>query len=292
MTSPRARNRSVSLAIALACVAAPVGCGVLWIDPPAPSPSILKEASPSSDAVTVDIYWATLPPGLEGNEEGLWRFVQEDRLDEALRYRLRRNGLRAGVVCGAPPDQIVKMLNPKGSATDESQENALSTVVDPTGVRRSTQQLRPGKEATIHAADTLREAPVLLAQGDRISGETYYEVQPVYSLRAELRDDGGYQVVLTPELHYGDARMRWSSDETGMITLGAASREKKVFPELRIEAPLVVGEMLLASSWADAGSSLGHYFHRAEGRVEGRRKAILIRLTRTPPKPVFGSVAE
>ena len=174
-----------------------------------------------------------------------------------------------------------------GETTDTESSEFRSPLVAPTGVSRSTQQLRPGKAATIHASDILTEAPILLSESGQLRGEIYHDVQPVYSLKLERQESGGYNVVLTPELHHGQQRMRWSADETGMMTLGSATREKEVFADLRIEAPLVVGEMLVATSRPGPESCLGHYFHQAEAEATGSRKAILVRLTRAPQSPLF-----
>lgn len=260
-----------------------VGCSSLLISEEAvtQSPSLLKAASASADAVTIDIYWATLP---DDADETLWRYVQEDRLDADLRGQLIQNGFRAGIVGGVPPEQIVKLLNPTGQST-ENDENALAMTLDsPTGVSRSTKQLRPGKSATIKAAEIIARAPLLLADGGPIRGKTYKDVQPIYDIQVEQDLQGGYTVVMTPELHYGDTKMRWNSDEMGIMSRGIAQREREIFSNLRIEAPLVVGEMLIATSLPNADSRLGYYFHKADETASSHRKAIVIRLTQAPSK--------
>ena len=260
-----------------------VGCSSLLISEEAltQSPSLLKAASASADAVTIDIYWATLP---DDADETLWRYVQEDRLDSELRGQLIQNGFRAGIVGGVPPEQIVKLLNPTGHSTDD-EENALAVTLDsPTGVSRSTKQLRPGKSATINASEIIKRAPLLLADGGPIHGKTYKQVQPVYDVQVERDGEGGYSVVITPELHFGDTKMRWNSDEQGMIARGVAQREREIFSNLRIKAPLVVGEMLIATSLPNADSRLGYYFHKADETASSHRKAIVIRLTQAPSK--------
>lgn len=273
------------MAILLSSFVLSAGCTTLFVSEDlAPSATLLKAAQASSEAVTIDIYWATLPVSSEWTDDSLWRFVQEDRLDEQLRGRLMQNGLRAGIVGGAPPEQIVKLLNPHGESSEEGSDALAMTLSSPTGVSRSTKQLRPGKSVTIQAAGILESAPILLAEGDRLTGETFTDVQPIYDVRIERDKQGGYQLVVTPELHYGDAKMRWNSDSQGMIARGLAQREKRIFSDLQIEVPLVVGEMLIATSLPKSDSRLGYYFHRADSETSAERKAIVVRLTQAPSK--------
>ncbi len=277
------RQQSILSMLLLAVGFACAGCTTLLFpeESISQSPSLLRAAQASADAVTVDIYWATLP---DDSDESLWRYVQEDRLDAELRGHLIQNGFRAGIVGGVPPEQIVELLNPIGQST-ENDENALAMTLDsPTGVSRSTKQLRPGKSATIKAAEIIARAPLLLADGGPIRGKTYKNVQPIYDIQVEQDQQGGYSVVMTPELHFGDTKMRWNSDEQGMIARGIAQREREIFSNLRIEAPLVVGEMLIATSLPNADSRLGYYFHKADETASSHRKAIVIRLTQAPSK--------
>jgi hypothetical protein len=269
--------------LAYALVAAG-GCASMFSGPlEATVGSPLRAATASSDSVTLEIYWATLPADIESDAESLWNHVQEQRLDERVRRDLVRNGLRAGVVGGAPPKAIAQLLDPKGSRFDHSPrslaDDALATLADPTGVERKTTQTRPGQPIRINASPVMDEAVVLEPGG---VGKTYERVQAMYNVEVEKLPEGGFAVVLTPELHLGEPRMKWTRDDTGMIARQAPLRDKRVFSDLRVVAPLVVGEMLLVTSPADAGSRLGSYFHRAEEGAPGQRKAILIRLAQAP----------
>lgn len=273
------------------------GCSLLLLpDEPIGGESPLRPARSSADAVTLDIFWANLPADGPEFDSRLWRFVQEDRVDPELRGRLMQNGLRAGVVGGAPPEVIVRMLDPQGKKRKQAQQDepsapdeddgSVATLNEQTGVRARTTQVRPGEPVVVHASKVYDEAIILHA--DR-TGETYRRVQAIYSLEVHREPTGAYSVRLTPELHMGEPRTEWVRDETNMIAYQKLEREKRVFDELRIEAPLVVGEMLLVTSLPDASSRLGRYFHEAEDSPEGRRKAILVRLTGTPPDPAFGA---
>lgn len=278
-----------------ALTASAVGCTTLLSvsDKPLPVGSPLRAADRSRDGVRFEVYWATLPPEAEADHQAsLWRFVQEERLDEGLRARLRRNGLRAGVVGGVPPKEIMRLLDPRpnGSGGDDA-DGMVTRLSSPTGVKKQEMTVRPGEPAQVNASDVTPSATILLTDERGPWGETFDQVQAVYRVGAEPRRGGGYVVSIAPELHHGESRMRWVADGTGAITRPKASREERSFADLQIEAPLVVGEMLLITSLPDSDSRLGGFFHRADGEVSGSRKAILVRLVQTPPEADFAGAA-
>jgi len=94
---------------------------------------------------------------------------------------------------------------------------------------------------------------------------------------------------MAPELPYGEARRRFVPPGSAGITRAKPLREERAFPELRIEAPLVVGEMLLVTSLPESGGRLGAFFHEADGEVSGARKAIVVRLVQAPPGAGFAA---
>ncbi|WP_146573195.1 hypothetical protein [Botrimarina hoheduenensis] len=273
------------------------GCGsLLMVDKlETKHESPLRAARASSDAVTLDIFWANLPAEGPEFDRQLWRFVQEDRIDPERRSALLGNGLRAGVVGGAPPEVIVRLLDPlgrrrhqtdSGEAATPAPDEKESGLGEQTGVRGRTMAVRPGEPVTLLASQVYEEAIVLEAD---LTGSTFRNAQAVYRLRVDRGDDGAYAVGLTPELHLGSPRAEWVRDETSMIAFQKMEREKRVYDELRVAAPLVVGEMLLVTSLPDCAGQLGPYFHQADQGPTGHRKAILIRLTQAPPDPAFGA---
>ena len=104
MRTTRHLRTSSLLVGVLACA----GCSSLFTEQPLPVGSPLRAAESSADGVRFEVYWATLPASIEADEQAaLWRYVQQERLDESLRGRLARNGLRAGVVGGVPPREVL-----------------------------------------------------------------------------------------------------------------------------------------------------------------------------------------
>ncbi|TWT88095.1 hypothetical protein Mal64_15670 [Pseudobythopirellula maris] len=286
----RAASRTTLLAFCAAValvLSFAAGCQMIGADQPVTTKSLLKAAQPSPDAVTIEIYWATLPVDVDLSDQGLWRFVQEDRLPTEQRARLMRNGLRAGVVGGAPPEEIVDLLDPGGAAREGRADNESVAAAGATGVSRRVKQVRLGERVEIQASQPIDEVPLLIARGDELTGQTFRNAQAIYALEVARRDDGRYAVSLTPELHFGAPKMRFIKDETGLNWRQAPLRERETFGDSQVEAPLVVGEMLIATSLVDAGSRLGEYFHRPEEGAEGGRKAILVRLVQAPLSEAF-----
>lgn len=277
----------------LACIGASVGCNALLIDADKPLPvgSPLRAAEASPDGVRFEVYWATLPPDAEvDGQASLWRFVQEERLDETLRGRLRRNGLRAGVVGGVPPKAIAKLLNPRPDLAKAAGEGSISALATATGVKQQEMTIRPGEPALVNASEVEATLSLLLAEdGSLPVGETFERVQAVYRVGVQERRGGGHTISVGPELHFGEARMRYVAAGSAGITRAKPLREERAFPDLRIEADLIVGEMLMVTSLPESDSRLGGFFHRADGEVSGARKAIVVRLIQAPPSADFAA---
>lgn len=235
-----------------------------------------------------EVTWATLPPDAEVDAQAsLWQFVQEERLDSALRARLHRNGLRAGVVGGVPPQEIARLLNPRPELARA--DDSVVALGEATGVKQQSMTVRPGQPAIVNASEVVAETNLLLADDSGPWGETFHQVQAIYKVGVADRPGGGTLVSIAPELHFGAPRMKFVAGDGAGITRSQPRREERAFVDLQIEAPLVVGEMLIVTSLPGSDSRLGGFFHRADGEVSGARKAILVRLVQAPPDGDFAA---
>ncbi|MEQ8846940.1 hypothetical protein [Botrimarina sp.] len=286
----------VGAVLVAAALVGAAGCGSMLIvdsDRPLPVGSPLRPAAPSPDAVRMEIYWATLPPSAEVDDQAeLWRFVQEERLDEALRIALRRNGFRAGVVGGVPSREVVRLLNPAPAVADDAAaQDQGAKLTAPTGVKKTERSVRPGEPILLDASGLVARTTLLLNESDGPVGEPFEQARAVYRLEVDPQPGGGHTVSLAPEVHHGQPRMRYVADGAA-IQYPKPMQEERAFPSMRIEASLVVGEMLLVTSRGDySDSSLGAFFHRADGEVSGERKAIVVRLVQAPLPAGFAAAA-
>jgi hypothetical protein len=127
---------------------------------------------------------------------------------------------------------------------------------------------------------------VLVCNESGLHGKTFTQAEAAYTLQAELADGQRSVMRLTPEIHHGELRNRYTGGDQG-IFLMTPSREQEVFGDLRIHMELAPGELLVVGCLADVSGSLGYAFHtvRQQGHLE--HKLILVRLLQVPPSEIL-----
>jgi hypothetical protein len=283
---------SRALWLAVLCLAS--GCRVFDLDRPGvvQGRSPLRPARPSPDSVAVEIVWARFPAGDPSLNESIWLDIDETRLEPAVAGELARNGFRAGVIGGALPPALAQALHqnespPKATAA-RGGENLAELMVEPT-VRGRLVQARRGRRVEIQASEVYSALPLLTGDGGELGGRPYREAQAVYALEVDPQPDRMAIVQLTPELHHGSPRLRWSQSDEGVLRQ-ASARDHEVFDRLRLNVKLAPGEMLVLLNRPDAGSRLGQYFHTVDSGDGRQQKLILIRLAEVPTSDTFADV--
>lgn len=276
---------------ALALLFAAVGCRMFNDDAVVQRQSPLRPITPSPDSVALEIVWARFPlddPELNGST---WNEIDETQIAPAVYRELTRNGFRAGVIAGTPPDAIARALNlAAADPYDKPPEgDPMLQTVDLTveaKIQRRILQLRRGKRAEIQASEMLEAIPLLVSRGEELGGRTYREAQAVYGLEVDPQSDLTCVVELTPELQWGQPRIRWTGGDEGILRQ-MPMREREVFESLRTSVRLAPGEMIVLMSLPDSASRLGHYFHTAESASGRQQKLVVIRLAQVPASDTF-----
>ena len=258
--------------------------------------SPLRPAEASPDSVRMEIIWARFAAEDPALNESAWREIDETQIAPAVRRELARNGFRVGVIGGSLPDAIARALGSGETAEGESSETDKSNVASLTAepvVHGRIQQLRRKQRSEIQASDIHASLPLLTGSGKELSGRTYCNAQAMYALCVDPQPDQTVLVELTPELHHGQARLRFTRDDDNMGLLRQAPmRDREVFRQLRMSVRLAPGEMLVLMGLTDAGSRLGHYFHTVDSSDGPQQKLILIRLAEVPRSDMFAAVGD
>jgi hypothetical protein len=277
-------------------VIATSGCRLFVVDDPSLGRSPLRPAEASPDSVRMEIIWARFAAEDPALNESAWREIDETQIAPAVRRELARNGFRVGVIGGTLPDAIARALGSGEAADGESSEadnaNAASLTAEPV-VHGRIQQLRRNQRSEIQASDIHPSLPLLTGSGEELSGRTYFDAQAMYALCVDPQPDQTVLVELTPELHHGQARLRFTRDDDNMgILRQAPMRDREVFRKLRMSVRLAPGEMLVLMGLTDAGSRLGHYFHTVDSSDGPQQKLILIRLAEVPRSDMFAAMGD
>lgn len=270
------------------CAAATLalGCQVFDKPPNQALETLLKPVSTSSESVALEIFQARIPLDQEASADALWERIDEQEFDAELRRRLVANGLRAGVVGGALPEDLAKLLELDGEAAAASDTQLITDQSAVPRVTRRVVQVKRKEPVSIQVSDLRDEAQVLLSHDGSFGGKTFRQMQGVYSLQAETIPGQRVKVRLTPELHHGDLKQRYAGGQQG-IFMSIPSREREVFSELAMDATLAPGELLVLGCLPAAKTSLGGVFHTATAAGKDERKLILVRLLQVPPSEIL-----
>ena len=100
-------------------------------------------------------------------------------------------------------------------------------LAEPT-VKHRLLQLRRGRRAEIQASDVLDSVPLLVNSGRELGGRTYHDAQAIYALRVDPQPDQTVGIELTPELHHGQSRVRWTGGDDGILAPGPVARPRGI----------------------------------------------------------------
>jgi hypothetical protein len=267
------------------------GCGAVLTTATVSTPkSILKAVKSRPDRVTLEIFQVRVPADDKQLANELWQAADEQRLDLEVRNRMVSNGFRAGVICGALPDELARSLNLQSEMPAESTERVITDESATPKVARRVLQLKRREPATIQASEVQPSLHVLLNTDSGLQGKSYEQVQGVYSLRAESVLSQRVEVQLTPELQFGEMRNRYAGSDQGIFVV-TPSRERKVFDQMKIGVALSPGEILVVAGIPGASGSLGNAFHAERRGDIAEQKLVLIRLMQVPDSEILADVS-
>ena len=248
---------------------------------------LLTPAKTAPDSVALEVIQLRVSNTGEGLATDIWQQVDEQRISVDLRSRLMDNGLRAGVLGTPLPDELARELNlTEHYAEPETSRVVTASDANPKILRRVL-QLNRREKATVQAAELRGQTNLLYSDGRGLTGRSYQQAQAIYTLRAEASPGQRVRVRLTPELHHGEMRNRYSGSSNQGVFLLTPSREVRSFDELQIAVDLVPGEFLLVACLPDSPASLGHALHVPEEDGPKQQKLILLRPVEVPPSEIL-----
>jgi hypothetical protein len=286
----------------LAGAAALCGCRLFEEQAVVQGRSPLLPASPSPDSVAIEMMWVRLPMGDPQFDEAAWQEIDETQIEPAVRSELVAKGFRVGIARGTLPDSMVRAIDKysstgsaKASADDSGRAADLQANGSISGtdllnepiVRGHRKNLRRNERWEIQASENFPTLTLLQTGGRELSGRNYADAQCVYAVQVDPQPNRTVLLSLTPELHYGPPKLRFTGSEDGIFR--SQLRDREVFDRLRMNVRLAAGEMLVLMSLPNSGSQLGEYFHTVDSPQGRQQKLILLRLVQVPPSDTFAA---
>jgi hypothetical protein len=264
------------IARAVLCAACLAGCRFAVptdarLDPDPPGSAVRPEdlaASPrgggrtAAKTLPVELVFVRLDTQDSEMRDDLWKLVDEQALDDALRRRLAANGLRAGIVTSQLPVHLARRFHPGEAAAADGGADAPApepVSATPTVVRR-TMNLLSGRASEVVAAGGIQELVLLEHDGMTVRGGTYHQASSVWSLRCWPAADGRLRIQLTPTIKHGPMERSWVGED-GVFRLDTGQR-RNVLERLRFEANVPPDAMIVVSCAGDESSSVGDAFFR------------------------------
>jgi hypothetical protein len=299
----RLASISASLrALGLFLVALATGCAHVR----AVGKSPLAPPAMLSDSIAVEKYSVRFNHGDVDLDERIWSEIDEECLPAELRARLAANGFRAGIVGAHLPEALDRALraNPDDATAESPPPNPLARSAEIPGilnpkpvdllheptVRHSLWQTRAGIQGIVVTAGEQSRIPrvsVLVRGHDgRVTGRSYEKVLGALSMKAFPQRDGRVRFEVIPQLEHGDPRSRFVAAD-GIIKPDYRP-DAVVFNDLRLEAILSPGQMLVLGTRADRPGSLGNHFFTEQRSAQPLvQKLFLVRLAQAPSDDRF-----
>lgn len=264
------RVRCTAAAAACLVMASAGGCQT-WLGPgiAATSPAAVAEPRPKPAPRTIPLEVVFIRhdehDAMLGRE--LWNLVDEQALDRDLRRRLETNGLRAGVVTAQLPPHLAERFTP----TPAVGESLPAGVPDDPALMRHVLRLLPGRSSDVMAATGLEPLVLMEHDGEGVTGTTYHDASPLFSLKAWPAADGRVRLKLSPMIKHGPIERSWVGEE-GMFRLETGQR-RDVLESLEFETVIPIGSMVLVGAAGEPASTAGDAFlrDRAGGSRAGQR---------------------
>jgi hypothetical protein len=261
-----------------------IGCGQAI----RPGKSPLAPPKMSPDSVVLEVFFVRVPFDDPEANQTLWKQIDEQRLELAVRGRLAENGFRVGLVQGQLPRALERWMG-LSSRPPTGAEAGTVQLGEDSPVSRAQLQNRAGQRKEIVASGMYEAFPVLMRKSGDLVGETYPKGQGVLAIKSYPQGDGRVRVEVQPELQYGEMKQNWVGNQ-GVLQL-EVGRSKLAFEQLAFEATLSAGEVLVLACLPQRPGSLGHYFlsQSTGGKLE--QKLLLIRLAQTQYDDLFSTEA-
>jgi len=243
-------------------------------------------------AVSIEVFYIRITPQQRETLQKLWQETDEMVLDAPFRYKLRREGLRFGILGDVLSAPLSELINVTGIQQNTSNGTAgevevpINSAAINSNVMKHSRNLFPGMSASLPLFDSsVSEMTRFWQENGKICGRTYQDARGMIRLSAQVQADGKVKFQIVPELEYGQIETKIKT-HAHILSL-ESGKPRHIFEDLTIKVDLIPGQWFIMGPAAANCSGIGRdFFMREDERNEF--KIIAVRLVRVKNEPQRG----
>lgn len=244
----------------------------------------LPDAKIPDQSSVIDVAFLKIPAVSQHETSRLpWDAMDEAVIPIEVRERFEANGFRVGRVVAFDATQL-----PTVSEDDLENSPSVSLTSD-FDRRRRRLTCRNGQAYTlVPRRPTSGSVAILLQMEKGVEGRSVRNPQFNFGLQTMSLDDGRVSVKLTPEIHHGEVKQNYVSNDSLAFRLDF-SRDIWVLQALGLEVALTEGQAVVVVPQDEPfGLAKQMLVGRGADQVE-ERTAVIVHLSRRPRQTVDGS---
>jgi hypothetical protein len=222
---------------------------------------LLPPLRTAANAIQLQIIFVDRPADDPVLNQLVWQEVdQVGATPPALRTVLQDNGLRVAQSGASVPPTLQALL---GLASEAAPADAAAM-----SGRQLT--LISGQASELVVRESLDTCTVRYVINSQEEAAEFQQARGLFRVCPVRLQDGWVRLEVTPEIHYGESRMRHTPTEEGWALKAGQNADAR--HALKFQVTLNSGEMLLVGAADAAPDTLGRrfFFHEQDGRMQQR----------------------
>lgn len=244
----------------------------------------LPSAKVPDEASIIDVAFLEIPSSSFAAPKGVpWEVLDEAVIPVEVRARLEENGFRVGRIVAFDVSQM-----PKATEEGENPSGAVGWTSDfDRRVRRlACSDGQPYKLVLRRPSNG--EVSTLIRSDGGVSGRSLWNPQFNLALRTTRMDDGRVAVKLVPEIHHGEVKRSYVSNDSLAFRMDS-SRDVWVLNDLAIEVPLDEGQAVVILPQDNVFGLAKQMLIGKKVDDSEERTAVVVHLSRRPQIALGGS---
>lgn len=244
-------------------------------EPDSSKPTILNQEI-AKDTVGIETILLRLSSVESQQLQDLWTYADEQVIAPEQRLLLDQNGLRVGKFAGQIPP-ITQAWITKNAARIEHDPMEQAGVVADVSSFSQLWRCRPDQRKILTVRNLTKETVTLFYNEDGFRGGQYPAPHFLFSLYAKPVGPQSAQVLLRPEVEYGQTRRSVVAKDAAIRT--EERRESVVWDSLALLVTMQRGDCLIVTGSAEPRGLGEHFFRTRSNEGEMQNVILLIRVS-------------